>query len=158
MPGRLEPVEAGQDFHVFVDFAHTDSALETVLGYLSRLPHQRILTVFGCGGDRDRTKRGPMGVAACRLSTLAVVTSDNPRGEDPRAILDDVEEGLKTAGLKNYRMVEDRALAIAETVAMARAGDIVLIAGKGHEDTQILKDRTIPFDDRQVARAALQKR
>ncbi len=158
VPGRLEPVEAGQDFHVFVDFAHTDSALETVLGYLSRLPHQRILTVFGCGGDRDRTKRGPMGVAACRLSTLAVVTSDNPRGEDPRAILDDVEEGLKTAGLKNYRMVEDRARAIAETVAMARTGDIVLIAGKGHEDTQILKDRTIPFDDRQVARAALQKR
>ncbi len=155
VPGRLEAVDEGQDFHVFVDFAHTDSALETVLGLLKTLPHRRLITVFGCGGDRDKTKRGPMGVAACRHGDLAIVTSDNPRTEDPLAILADVEAGIRAAGLQNYRLVPDRGEAIRTALAEARTGDVVLIAGKGHEDYQILRDRTVPFDDRDTARAAL---
>ncbi|MBI3552984.1 MAG: UDP-N-acetylmuramoyl-L-alanyl-D-glutamate--2,6-diaminopimelate ligase [Elusimicrobia bacterium] len=158
VPGRLEPVEAGQEFKVFVDYAHTDSALETVLEYLEHLPHRRLITVIGCGGERDRTKRGPMGAAACRHSALAVITSDNPRGEDPLAIIKDIEDGLKTGGFKNYKIEPDRSAAIGLAVDAAGAGDIVLIAGKGHEDYQILKERTIPFDDREVARAQIQRR
>jgi UDP-N-acetylmuramyl-tripeptide synthetase len=158
VPGRLEPVEAGQNFHVFVDYAHTDSALETVLSYLKRLPHQRLLTVFGCGGDRDRTKRGPMGLAACSSSDLAIITSDNPRSEDPLAIIADIEEGLKAKGLKNYKVVPQREEAIRLAVQEAQDGDILLIAGKGHENYQILKDKTIHFDDREAALAALKAR
>jgi UDP-N-acetylmuramoyl-L-alanyl-D-glutamate--2,6-diaminopimelate ligase len=157
VPGRLEAVDEGQDFHVLVDFAHTDSALETVLGLLKTLPHGRILPVFGCGGDRDKTKRGPMGVAACRAGDLAFVTSDNPRSEDPLSIIADIEAGIRAQGLQNYRLVPDRGEAIAAAIAEARAGDVVLIAGKGHEDAQILRDRTVPFDDREAARAALRK-
>jgi UDP-N-acetylmuramoyl-L-alanyl-D-glutamate--2,6-diaminopimelate ligase len=157
VPGRLEAVDEGQDFHVLVDFAHTDSALETVLSLIKTLPHGRIITVFGCGGDRDRTKRGPMGVAACMGSDLAIVTSDNPRSEDPRAIVADVENGIRAAGLQNYRIVPDRGEAVAAAIAQARTGDVVLIAGKGHEDYQILRDRTVPFDDRESARAALRE-
>ncbi|MFA6316671.1 MAG: UDP-N-acetylmuramoyl-L-alanyl-D-glutamate--2,6-diaminopimelate ligase [Elusimicrobiota bacterium] len=157
VPGRLEPVDAG-DFRVFVDYAHTDSAVETVLGYLRELPHGRLITVFGCGGDRDRTKRGPMGVAACRASDLAIVTSDNPRTEDPAAIIAEIEEGIKAAGLTNYAVVPDRREAIFSAVAEARAGDIVLIAGKGHEDQQILRERTVRFDDRETAREAVAAR
>lgn len=155
VPGRLEAVDEGQEFHVFVDFAHTDSALATVLGLLGSLPRRRILTVFGCGGDRDRTKRGPMGVAACRGSDRVFVTSDNPRSEDPGAIVADVVEGVRAAGLQNYNILPDRGEAIAAAIAEARPGDVVLIAGKGHETTQILRDRTTPFDDREAARAAL---
>jgi UDP-N-acetylmuramoyl-L-alanyl-D-glutamate--2,6-diaminopimelate ligase len=158
VPGRLESVYEGQDFHVFVDFAHTDSALETVLSLLKTLPHKRLITVFGCGGDRDKTKRGPMGVAACRQSDLAIVTSDNPRSEDPLAIIGDVEAGIRASGLQNYRLVPDRGEAIHTAIAEARTGDVVLIAGKGHEDYQILRDRTVPFDDRDTARAALRDR
>jgi UDP-N-acetylmuramoyl-L-alanyl-D-glutamate--2,6-diaminopimelate ligase len=157
VPGRLEAVDEGQDFHVFVDFAHTDSALETVLALLGTLPHRRILTVFGCGGDRDRTKRGPMGVAACRAGGLAFVTSDNPRTEDPLAVIADIEAGIRAAGLQNYRIVADRGEAIVAAIAEARTGDVVLIAGKGHEDYQILRDRTVPFDDREEARSALRQ-
>ncbi|MBI5882531.1 MAG: UDP-N-acetylmuramoyl-L-alanyl-D-glutamate--2,6-diaminopimelate ligase [Elusimicrobia bacterium] len=155
VPGRLEPVQAGQDFRVFVDYAHTDSAIETVLGYLRELPHGRLITVFGCGGDRDRTKRGPMGTAACRGSDLALVTSDNPRGEDPLAIIAEISAGITAAGLKNYSVVADRREAIFSAVREARPGDIVLIAGKGHEDYQILREKTIHFDDRETAREAI---
>jgi UDP-N-acetylmuramoyl-L-alanyl-D-glutamate--2,6-diaminopimelate ligase len=155
VPGRLEPVVEGQSFSVFVDYAHTDAALATVLSYLGRLPHERLITVFGCGGDRDRGKRGPMGLAACKGSDLAIVTSDNPRTEAPAAIIADIEEGLKTGGCKNYKIVPDRGEAIAQAVAAAGKGDIVLIAGKGHEDYQILADRTVHFDDREEARKAL---
>jgi UDP-N-acetylmuramoyl-L-alanyl-D-glutamate--2,6-diaminopimelate ligase len=157
VPGRLEPVAAGQDFTVLVDYAHTAMALETVLGHLAHVPHRRIITVFGCGGDRDRSKRGPMGTAACRGGDLAVVTSDNPRSEDPLAIIADIESGIRTAGLKNYKIEPDRGRAIALAVDMAGPGDIVLIAGKGHEAVQILKDRVEAFDDRESARAALSK-
>lgn len=155
VPGRLEPVDEGQDFSVFVDYAHTDSAVETILALLRSLPHRKLITVVGCGGDRDRTKRGPMGVAACRGGDLAIFTTDNPRSEDPAAILADIEAGVRAAGLQNYRIVPDRAQAIAAAVAEARAGDCVLVAGKGHEDHQILRDRTVRFDDREAARDAL---
>ncbi len=158
VPGRLEPVDEGQDFRVLVDFAHTESALEAVLGLLRPLTRGRLLVVFGCGGDRDRTKRGPMGAAACRGADRAILTSDNPRSEDPLAILTDVAAGVRAAGLGNYSIVPDRAEAIAAAVAQARTGDVVLIAGKGHEDRQILRDRAIPFDDRETARAALRSR
>lgn len=155
VPGRLEAIDEGQDFHVFVDYAHTDGALETVLALLRSLPHKRIITVVGCGGDRDKTKRGPMGIAACRGGDFAFFTSDNPRSESPAAILNDVEAGVRAVNLQNYRIVSDRAEAIAGAIAQARSGDAVLIAGKGHEDRQILRDRTIAFDDRETARAAL---
>ena len=155
VPGRLESIDEGQDFHVFVDYAHTDSALETILSLLRSLPHQRLITVVGCGGDRDKTKRGPMGIAACRGGDLAILTSDNPRSEDPMSILNDIKTGIRASGLQNYRIVPDRAEAITGAIAMARCGDVVLIAGKGHEDYQILADRTIEFDDREVARASL---
>ena len=158
VPGRLEPVDAGQDFHVFVDYAHTDSALETVLAYLTKLPHRKLITVVGCGGDRDRSKRGPMGSAACRTSDQVIITSDNPRSEDPLSIISDIEEGLKTAGHKNYKIEADRSRAIGDAIAMAGAGDVVLIAGKGHENYQILKDRTIHFDDRETALQALRSK
>ncbi len=155
VPGRLEPVSEGQPFRVFVDYAHTPDALEKVLGILGALPHGRLITVFGCGGERDPGKRAPMGRAAGDLSDVVVLTSDNPRGEDPAAILAQVAAGLDTSGRKNYKIVPDRGEAIAEAVRQARPGDIVLLAGKGHENHQILKDRTIPFDDRQAARDAL---
>lgn len=155
VPGRLEPVDAGQPFSVFVDFAHTARALASVLKTLSSLPHRRLITVFGCGGDRDRSKRGPMGAAAAEASDLVVATSDNPRGEDPVSILREVEGGLRSVGKENYRIVPDRREAIREALAAAQAGDVVLIAGKGHETTQVLKDRVVPFDDRDAAREAL---
>ncbi len=153
VPGRLERVELGQPFGVFVDYAHTDAALENVLSNLGKMPHGKLITVFGCGGDRDRSKRAPMGKAAAGLSDYAIVTSDNPRSEDPARIFTDIEAGLK--GAVNYALIPDRKAAIIEAVGMARAGDIVLIAGKGHEDYQILKDRTIHFDDRETAAEAI---
>ncbi|MBI5246514.1 MAG: UDP-N-acetylmuramoyl-L-alanyl-D-glutamate--2,6-diaminopimelate ligase [Elusimicrobia bacterium] len=155
VPGRLEAIDCGQDFHVFVDYAHTDSALETILGLLRSLSHKRIITVIGCGGDRDKTKRGPMGLAACGGGDYAVFTNDNPRSEDPQAILNDIEVSVRAAGFQNYRIVPDRGEAIAIAISMAQPGDVVLIAGKGHEDYQILKDATIAFDDRESARSAL---
>jgi UDP-N-acetylmuramoyl-L-alanyl-D-glutamate--2,6-diaminopimelate ligase len=155
VPGRLERVDAGQDFSVFVDYAHTDSALRTVLSYLARLPHKRLIAVFGCGGDRDRTKRGPMGVAACEIADLAVVTSDNPRTENALDIIGDIEKAILEAGFKNYKVEPDRRRAIALAIAQARAGDIVVIAGKGHEDYQLVGTASLPFDDRLEARAAL---
>jgi len=155
VPGRLESISEGQDFHVFVDYAHTDSALENILALLASMPHKRIITVVGCGGDRDKTKRGPMGIAACHGSDLAIFTSDNPRSESPAAIMTDIEDGVRSVNLQNYRIEPDRGAAIAAAIAAARPGDVVLIAGKGHEDYQIIGDRTLPFDDRNEARNAL---
>ncbi|MBI4802341.1 MAG: UDP-N-acetylmuramoyl-L-alanyl-D-glutamate--2,6-diaminopimelate ligase [Elusimicrobia bacterium] len=154
VPGRLEKISLGQEFGVFVDYAHTDAALENVLSNLRKLPHKKLITVFGCGGDRDRTKRAPMGRAAAAASDLAIVTSDNPRSEDPARIFADIEAGLKGAFL-NYVVIPDRKEAILKAVGTAAPGDIVLIAGKGHEDYQILKDRTIHFDDREAAAEAI---
>lgn len=154
VPGRLERVDLGQDFTVFVDYAHTAAALESVLSNLKLLPHKCLITVFGCGGDRDRTKRAPMGRAACSLSDRVIVTSDNPRSEDPAQILGDIEAGIR--GLfSNFEIVPDRKEAISRAVGLARKGDIVLIAGKGHENYQILSDRTVPFSDGEAAAEAI---
>ncbi len=157
VPGRFQPVDAGQPFTVIVDYAHTDDALRnlTALARQMTAPHEsRVLTVFGCGGDRDRTKRPKMGVAAGEGSDFVVATSDNPRSEDPRAILAEIEPGLQSTGTP-YTIEPDRASAIASALGKAQPNDVVLIAGKGHEKEQILADRTIPFDDAQVALSAL---
>lgn len=157
VPGRMERVDCGQPFTVIVDYAHTPDALDRMLETIAQLPHRRILTVFGCGGDRDRTKRPVMGEIASRHSDCVLATSDNPRSEDPERILAEIEPGLR-AGRSAYRLVTDRRAAIGEAVAMAQAGDVVLIAGKGHEDYQVIGDQLLPFDDRRVAREFLLKR
>ncbi len=157
VPGRLEEVESRKPFKVFIDFAHTDSALETVLKQLRLSAQGRIITVFGCGGDRDKTKRAPMGKTAAKLSDWVILTNDNPRRENPLEILADIEAGIKKAGQKNYKMIPDRAKAIQEALSLAQAQDIVLIAGKGHEAYQILNDKTIPFNDKDAVKAALKQ-
>jgi UDP-N-acetylmuramoyl-L-alanyl-D-glutamate--2,6-diaminopimelate ligase len=145
-------------FAVVVDYAHTDDAVAKVLETAREVARGgRIITVFGCGGDRDRTKRAPMGLAAGAGSDFAILTSDNPRSEDPMRILADAEVGLKSTGTP-YLVVADRREAIHHAVAEAEPGDIVVIAGKGHEDYQIFADHTIHFDDREVAREALDAR
>ena len=156
-PGRFERVAHAGDFAVVVDYAHTDDALRNVLRTARDVAAGRVITVFGCGGDRDRTKRAPMGEAAASLSDVVIATSDNPRTEDPEAILRDVEEGLRAAG-RPYLKIADRREAIHRAVAEARAGDIVVIAGKGHEDYQIVGTEKRHFDDREVAREALGER
>jgi UDP-N-acetylmuramyl-tripeptide synthetase len=166
-PGRLEPVTATNDpLSVFVDYAHTDDALEKVLKAVRPLVDKsggRLWVVFGCGGDRDRTKRPRMGAVCDRLADMLVVTSDNPRTEDPEAIIADISKGLESPGSPRVMVNPDRERAISHAIARAREGDLVLIAGKGHEDYQILPDGmggTVRrhFDDREVARAALSKR
>ncbi len=152
VPGRLEPIDCGQLFKVFVDYAHTDDALYNVLSALRQLISGRIIVVFGCGGDRDKTKRPRMGRVASELADLVIVTSDNPRSEDPGTIADQIVSGIQN---KNYAVILDRAKAIKEALAKAKEGDCVLIAGKGHEPYQVLKDTTIAFDDREVARKIL---
>jgi UDP-N-acetylmuramyl-tripeptide synthetase len=154
-PGRFERVahERG-DFAVVVDYAHTDDALRNVLRTARDVTRGRVITVFGCGGDRDRTKRAPMGEAAASLSDVTIATSDNPRTEDPEAILRDVEVGLRATG-KPYLKIVDRRDAIRRAIEEARAGDLVVIAGKGHEDYQIIGTEKRHFDDREVALEAL---
>jgi UDP-N-acetylmuramoyl-L-alanyl-D-glutamate--2,6-diaminopimelate ligase len=156
-PGRFERVEHGGDFAVVVDYAHTDDALLNVLRTARDVARGRIITVFGCGGDRDRSKRAPMGEAAGSLSDVVILTSDNPRTEDPEKILSDAEEGLRHTH-KPYEKIADRREAIRRAILEARTGDLVLIAGKGHEDYQIIGRETFHFDDREVARAALTER
>ncbi|MFA6078539.1 MAG: UDP-N-acetylmuramoyl-L-alanyl-D-glutamate--2,6-diaminopimelate ligase [Candidatus Omnitrophota bacterium] len=157
-PGRLEPVVEGQPFKVFVDFAHTEDALNNVLGLLRGSGVTgRIIVVFGCGGNRDRAKRPLMGKAACKFSDMAIITSDNPRFEEPMDIIKEIESGVK--GLfSNYAVVADRREAIETALNEAGEGDIVMIAGKGHEKYQIIKDKVMPFDDCKVARDILRKR
>jgi UDP-N-acetylmuramoyl-L-alanyl-D-glutamate--2,6-diaminopimelate ligase len=158
VPGRFQPVDAGQPFTVIVDYAHTDDALRnltTLARQMTASSGKRVISVFGCGGDRDRTKRPKMGKAAGAGSDYVVATSDNPRSEDPLAILAEIEPGLKSSGVK-YTIEPDRTTAIKLAIEAAEPGDVVLVAGKGHEKEQILNGRTIPFDDIEVARAALQ--
>ena len=158
VPGRFERVEAGQPFLVVVDFAHTDDALRNLLATAKELnPAGRIITLFGCGGDRDRTKRPLMGEAAGRASDIVVLTSDNPRSEDPLLIINDAVVGVQRTGTK-FLVEPDRERAIELALDQARSGDIVLLAGKGHETSQVLRDRTINFDDREIARRILRKR
>ena len=155
VPGRFEPVEAGQDFAVLVDYAHTPDSLDNVLRAARDLADGRVITVFGCGGDRDRGKRPLMGAIAGRLSDIAIATSDNPRSEDPAAILDEVLAGAPA----NVERVLDRTEAIAAALGRARRGDVVVIAGKGHEQGQeFAGGRKEPFDDVTVARRLLTER
>ncbi len=157
VPGRFQSVDAGQPFTVIVDYAHTDDALRNLTALARQMASKngkRVITLFGCGGDRDRTKRPRMGTAAGEGSDFVVATSDNPRSEDPLAILREIEPGLKASGVK-YSIEPDRTAAIRLAIATATAGDVVLIAGKGHEKEQILNGRTIPFDDAEVALATL---
>lgn len=153
-PGRFERVAHEGDFAVVVDYAHSDDALLNVLRTAREVTKGRIITVFGCGGDRDASKRAPMGEAAGSLSDVVILTSDNPRTEDPEKILCDAEEGIKRTG-KPHRKIADRREAIHQAIMEARAGDLVLIAGKGHEDYQIIGRETFHFDDKEVAREAL---
>jgi UDP-N-acetylmuramoyl-L-alanyl-D-glutamate--2,6-diaminopimelate ligase len=157
VPGRFQPVDAGQPFTVIVDYAHTDDALRNLTALARQMTARsgkRIITLFGCGGDRDRTKRPRMGEAAGKGSDFVVATSDNPRSEDPAAILAEIEPGLQSSGVE-YVIEADRGEAIRLALRAAAPGDVVLIAGKGHEKEQILADRTIPFDDAEVALSVL---
>ncbi|MFZ5639897.1 MAG: UDP-N-acetylmuramoyl-L-alanyl-D-glutamate--2,6-diaminopimelate ligase [Bacillota bacterium] len=150
--GRLEKVDAGQDFAVLVDYAHTPDSLENIIKAARGFTRGRIITVFGCGGDRDRTKRPIMGAVSARLSDYSVLTSDNPRSEEPLAILADIEAGVKPLiGDDQYAVIPDRREAISFALKMAEPQDTVLIAGKGHETYQIVGDRVLPFDDRATA-------
>ena len=155
VPGRFELIDCGQPFRVIVDYAHTDDALENVLGAARELTRGKLVVVFGCGGDRDRTKRSRMGAVAGRLSDFAVVTSDNPRSEDPAEVIRMVEDGLREADSSRWVSHVDRQDAIRAAIEMARDKDTVVIAGKGHEDYQVIGDIRIPFDDRVVARELL---
>jgi len=151
VPGRFETVEEGQPFSVIVDYAHKPDALEKVLRAARDMTRGRVLVVVGAGGDRDRGKRPLMGRIASELADIAIVTSDNPRSEDPEAIIGEIVGGTTS----DVEVVPDRAEAIARAVDLARDGDVVVIAGKGAEQGQEFADRTIPFDDRDAARDAL---
>jgi UDP-N-acetylmuramoyl-L-alanyl-D-glutamate--2,6-diaminopimelate ligase len=166
VPGRFETIDCGQDFWVVVDFAHTADALQNLLQTARHLGPRRIITVFGCGGDRDQSKRFPMGQVAATLSDQLIITNDNSRSEDPASIARQIEEGVCSVagysrvrdagcGMRDYEIILDRYQAIKKALSWAQAGDMVLIAGKGHEQYQVIGSQCIPFDDRQVARQIL---
>lgn len=154
VPGRLERVDEGQPFSVFVDYAHTPDSLEQVLSALRAVTPGKLIVVFGCGGDRDPAKRPLMGAAAAKVADYVILTSDNPRSENPEAIIAQIERGVGQ-GFSSYQVEPDRAQAIGAALSLAREGDAVLIAGKGHEDYQIFADKTIRFVDREVATEVL---
>ena len=156
VPGRLESVAAGQPFGVFVDYAHTDDALRNVLATLREITRGRVLLTFGCGGNRDAGKRARMGQVAAQLADLTVITTDNPRKEDPARIAAQIEEGYRAVRSDGYTLELDRRLAIHQVLEKARPADSVLIAGKGHETYQEFEDTVVPFDDRVHAREALE--
>ena len=156
VPGRFERVDEGQPFLVVVDYAHTDDAVKNVIAGARALSPKRVITLFGCGGDRDRNKRPLMAAAAAQHSDYVVLTSDNPRSEDPLAIMNDAMVGLGRFDTP-YVAEPDRTMAIRKALQEAKSGDIVILAGKGHETYQILKDQTIPYDDREVARRLLRE-
>jgi UDP-N-acetylmuramoyl-L-alanyl-D-glutamate--2,6-diaminopimelate ligase len=163
VPGRFQVVSGGRDdVTVVVDYAHTDDALRNLLETARPLSPGRLITVFGCGGDRDRTKRPLMGAVAGRLSDLIVITSDNPRSEEPARIIEEIQRGItpdtrKDRGQRVLAVVDRRA-AIDKAIALAQPGDVVLVAGKGHEKYQVIGDRVLPFDDMAVSREALARR
>ena len=170
VPGRFQVLTSPtDDVRVVVDYAHTDDALKNLLDTARPLTAGRVITVFGCGGDRERTKRPLMGAVAARLSDLVIVTSDNPRSEDPVRIIEDIKRGIVMPADRApkgqplpastpFLAIVDRQAAIMKAVQEARTGDLVLIAGKGHEKTQVIGERTLPFDDVDVARKALERR
>jgi UDP-N-acetylmuramoyl-L-alanyl-D-glutamate--2,6-diaminopimelate ligase len=154
VPGRLEKINSRRGFGVYVDYAHTEDALRNVITSLRQVSRKRIIVVFGCGGDRDRSKRPLMGRMVTKLADYAIITSDNPRSEDPLAIIKEVRRGIVG---ENYQVIPDRAEAIGESLSLARKGDIVLIAGKGHETYQIVQDKILHFDDREVVKKCLSR-
>jgi UDP-N-acetylmuramoyl-L-alanyl-D-glutamate--2,6-diaminopimelate ligase len=154
VPGRLERIDEGQDFTVLIDYAHTPDGLRKAVGAARAVTRGRLVTLFGCGGDRDPEKRPLMGEVAGTLSDTVVLTSDNPRSEDPVGIILQIQDGLRL-GSAEVLVEVDRRRAIALALGLAKAGDTVLLAGKGHEDYQIFADRTIHFDDREAAREEL---
>jgi UDP-N-acetylmuramoyl-L-alanyl-D-glutamate--2,6-diaminopimelate ligase len=173
VPGRMEKVDEGQPFGVVVDYAHTEDAIARLLEAVREIAPKRIITVFGCGGDRDRSKRPKMGAAALKGSDLVFITSDNPRTEDPSRIIRDIEQGLEDIGVKTtaqegaqlhasgkkpYAVLPDRHAAVAAAVGLAGPGDVVVLAGKGHENYQIVGEKKMHFDDREVAREEIRKR
>jgi UDP-N-acetylmuramoyl-L-alanyl-D-glutamate--2,6-diaminopimelate ligase len=155
IPGRLEKIENPLSFQVYVDYAHTDQAMRSLLETIRELKPNRILLVFGAGGDRDKGKRPRMGEVAAALADVTFLTSDNPRSEDPLAIIADIEKGLIQGKARDYRIVPDRREAIGQALAAARRGDCVLVVGKGHEHHQTFKDKTVPFDDGEIIRNLL---
>jgi len=173
VPGRMEAVDAGQSFGVIVDYAHTEGSLASLLRAVKDIGGGRLITLFGCGGDRDRSKRPRMGAAALAGSDLVIVTSDNPRTEDPLAIIREIEAGMQETGFRMksidglgpapagktpYLAIPDREEAIAAAIGLAQPGDVVVLAGKGHEGYQIIGERKVPFDDREEARKAILQR
>ena len=157
VPGRLEPVDCGQEFSVFIDYAHTPDGLEKVLSSLKPTAKNRLFVVFGCGGDRDRAKRPKMGVVASRFCDHVYLTSDNPRSEDPQAIIEEIKAGFPE-GFNNYTVVIDRKKAIRQAFLLARRDDTVLLAGKGHETSQVIGDRVLPFSEKEEAEKILSGR
>ncbi len=155
IPGRLEKISSPYGFYVYIDYAHTEESLRQVLITLNTIPHKRIITVFGCWGDRDKTKRAPMGKTACELSDFVIITSDNPRTEDPISIIKEIEEGAKQTFKNNYIKIIDRKQAIKYAINNSTTGDIILIAGKGHEEYQIIGDKKIHFSDRETVIEAI---
>ncbi len=158
VPGRFESIDEGQDFSVIVDYAHTPDGMENILKTARQITEGRIITVFGAGGDRDRTKRPLMGKIAAQYSDFSIVTSDNPRSEDPLAIIEDIVAGLKEKETAHYAVVPDRREAIRHAIYLAHPDDMVVIAGKGHEDYQLIKGKVYPFDDRLVAREYIREK
>jgi UDP-N-acetylmuramyl-tripeptide synthetase len=156
VPGRMERVDVGQPFSVIVDYAHTDDALRNLLDTLRSLKPGRIITVFGCGGDRDRSKRPLMGSVAAQRSDLVIATSDNPRSESPLSILEEIAQGFKNHSTP-FKLIVDRREAIDTALRSAGPADLVVIAGKGHEGTQTIRERKLPFDDRLVAKEILSR-
>ena len=154
IPGRLESIPNNRGVQILVDYAHTPDGLKQVLSTISSLPHRKLVTVFGCGGDRDRTKRPVMGRIALEYSDLVIVTSDNPRTEDPMAIIAEIEKGM-TTGQGRYRVISDRREAIRYGLEITESNDVLLVAGKGHETTQTIGTVAYPFDDREVIREIL---
>jgi UDP-N-acetylmuramoyl-L-alanyl-D-glutamate--2,6-diaminopimelate ligase len=152
LPGRLEPIDAGTAFPVYVDYAHTPDALTQVIAALRETSDRRLIVVFGAGGDRDPGKRAPMGEVVARAADVPIVTSDNPRSEDPDSIIAQVLEGVRRANNPRTLVIADRREAIAAALSMADERSLVLIAGKGHERRQLFADRAVPFEDREVVR------
>ena len=157
IPGRFEKIENSLGMNIYVDYAHTDDALRNLLVSFKELNPKRILLVFGAGGDRDRTKRKKMGKVSAEYADLIFLTSDNPRSEDPLAIIHEIEEGIKENSKKDYYIISDRREALEQAISFAEEGDYILVAGKGHEDYQILGDKTIHFSDTEVIKEILQE-
>ncbi len=158
VPGRFEKIHNSFGMHIFVDYAHNDDALRQLLETAKELAQKKIIVVLGAGGDRDKSKRSRMGEAAGRLADYSIITSDNPRSEEPLAIIAEIEQGMKKSGSKQYEVIPDRKEAIARALAIGQRGDYILVAGKGHEDYQIIKDRIIHFSDAEVILELLKKK